>query len=234
MAPTTRVTPIARRALAASFAAATAWALPACGGGNECPAPLFTAPVTATWMTASSAGSSVTDVVVRWSPSSGDSLPERYYEPSSADSVPDSAVPPIQDVTRTGTRELTFTMVNLDAFVRRQPRFATRLRFPDPMGFTSCSHPGRGDSYVVDLTFDFSPTTHTVAASFGEPLLVAGGCSVTTPGPTSGSPRGALALALALGVAFARSRRPRVESARREASRRSERAGSRDRGRAVE
>lgn len=195
-----------RGAVVALLVGAATQTLSACGGGDECPTPVFGEPVTVTWATTVDPVNLLTPVTVRWS-TTNDPLPERYYEPFDVFAPADSGRIPVSAVRRTGTRELTFDMSSIDAYVRDRPRFTATLNFPDPQGYAACRHPGRGDSYLVDVTFDFDASAHTATARFGEPQLVAGGCSVATPGvPAS---RGGAAMALAAAWALSRRRAAR-------------------------
>lgn len=208
MSKSARSSHFIRGAVAVAMASAATMFLPACGGGNECPSPLFTIPVTATWAPPSTTGTGYSNVVVRWSASTSDALPERYYEPTSSGSPPDAGRSPVSRVTRTAARELTFEIVGLDDYLRTRAQVVERLRFPDPMAFTSCSHPGRGDEYVVDVTLTFDTNARSVTASFGEPHLVAGGCNVTSQ-PANGGGANTLAV-IVCGLAIARARRRRL------------------------
>lgn len=202
MTKTTRPTTLSPLALALCAAAASR-ALAACGG-DACPSPVFGEPVTVTWPPASATVDGVTPVVLRWS-AANDPLPERYYEPFSVEAPPDGGRIPTDAARRTGVRELTFDMRNLDAYVRATPRFTARLRFPDTMGYVPCSHPGMADQYVVDVTFDFNAAARTGTARFGQVQVAAGACDVAAPG--AGGRRGAHVAALVLLTALLGQRR---------------------------
>lgn len=196
--------PLLRIAALALVAGAAARSLTACGSGDACPSPVFAEPVTVTWLPTTGTVDVVTPVVVRWS-TTNDPLPERYYEPFSVYAPPDAGFIPVSATRRTALHELTFDMRGLDSYVRDRPRFTATLYFPDPMAFTSCSHPGRGDAYVVDVTFAFDAAAHTATARFGEVRLIAGGCHAGAPG--AGASGGAAALVVCASVLAARRRR---------------------------
>lgn len=183
--------------------AAMALCLSGCGDSDRCPSPVFAPPVTVSWSPA--AAGAVSPVVLRWAATPGDPLPEGYYEPFSVEDVPDGGRIPVRSVRRTGARELTFDMSDLDTYLRDRPSFGVRLRFPDTMDFAPCRHPGMSDQYVVDVTFDFHVSARTATARFGEVRVVAGDCSVAAPG--AGGRGGATALLALMAARVGRRRR---------------------------
>lgn len=185
--------------------AALALSLSGCGDGDRCPFPVFAPPATVTWPPAGA--DAEYPVVLRWAATAGDPLPDRYYEPYSFEALRDGGPIPVRAVRRTGARELTFTMSNLDAYLRDRSSLSVQLRFPDTMEYVPCRHPGMSDQYVVAVTFDFNVVARTATARFSEVDLVAGNCDVAAPG--AGARRGVSAALLALIVVLGAHRRRR-------------------------
>lgn len=157
--------------------------LSACGDGDGCPTPVFAPPATASWTHDTTPAATNDRVVVRWAPTSGDPLPDRYYEPMIFSAAPDAGRLPVSAITRTAPRELTLEMSNLGSYLRAvSTTVVVRMRFNDTRAYVSCTHPGMSDAYVVDLTLVFDANTQTATARFSEVLLLAGGCSVAAPG----------------------------------------------------
>src|SRR5512142_2322829 len=99
-----------RKLIALGLAASLSWAGLACTTG--CPDPVFANPATATWssMPGTSSDAGVTGprtaVVVRWSPTHGDPLPDSYYAQVRLSAGTDGGAP-VQSVRLTAPRELT-------------------------------------------------------------------------------------------------------------------------------
>jgi len=188
-----------------AWIAALALSLSGCSDGDRCPSPVFAPPTTVAWPPAGA--DTEYPLVLRWAATAGDPLPDRYYEPFSFEAVPDGGPIPVRAVRRTGARELTFTMSNLDAYLRDRSTLSVQLRFPDTIKYVPCRHPGMSDAYVVAVTFDFNVVARTATARFGEVDLAAGNCDVAAPGARARRDASAAILALVVVLGAHRRRR---------------------------
>ena len=196
-----------QKLLASALAAALSIAGAACTPG--CPDPVLANPVSATWSPARTISSDAgvaspgSVVVVRWSPTRGDSLPDSYYAAVQFNAGTDAGSV-VQSVTLTATRELTIEIGDLDAYLKSSSRLELNLGLPDTRGAVKCSHPGMSDSFNVPLTLEFNPTTRTATARFGEVSAYRGACSV---GGQPGKADAGVAFALLLMATGAAARR---------------------------
>jgi hypothetical protein len=153
----------------------------ACRDKDPCPSPEFAEPATAVWTASPSSSGAPTGgaiVVVRWSPTPDDPLPDSYYgwgrspAPDPVDILPGASLA----IRLTAPREYTIAIRNLDEFVAKGA--AIPLNFPDTRGVVKCNHPGMADSYTVGLFLTFDRAAHTVKPRFGSTFVNRGACAL--------------------------------------------------------
>ena len=128
---------------------------------DDCPAPILSRPFDVNGPTKTGRGQTI---VVRWSPSRQDVLPEAYYREVVIEGDAPSVV---RGVKLTGTREVTLELQGLGAYLRKTHVLALSLAFPDARGATTCSHPGMADHHVVPLKVTFDDAGSAIEAALG-------------------------------------------------------------------
>jgi hypothetical protein len=186
-----------RKVVALGLAATLSSAGLSCSTG--CPDPKVANPATATW---SSTPGPRTVIVVRWSPTPGDPLPDSYY--AQVELLARTAGgAPVQSIKLTAPHELTIEAGDLDAYLKSSSHLDLDLRFPDQRASIQCSHPGMADSFIVPLGIDLDPKAHTASAKFGAMADIRGACSVAWQ-PGAGDTTGAVTVLLVVAGALAR------------------------------